>query len=239
MLATEGMPAGEHLVEHAAERPDIGPPVDHLPARLLGAHVGGRTKNHALRRGGQAHRGRVEHTRFAAGGSEHLGQPEVEHLDAAIRRQLDVRGLQVAMDDVLLVRGFDRVGDLDRQPQRLVQRQRAACDARRDRLAFDEFEHEKRLCIGFFETVNRGYVRVIERREHPGFAIEAGQPIGIIGEFKRQRLDRHVAPEARVAGAPHFAHAPFPKRSNDDVRSDGAAGSESHWCADNIAKRFR
>ena len=32
--------AGEHLVEHAAERPDVGALVDRLTARLLGTHVG-------------------------------------------------------------------------------------------------------------------------------------------------------------------------------------------------------
>ena len=40
--------AGQHLVEHAAERPDVGPLVDGLPARLLGAHVGGGAEDDAL-----------------------------------------------------------------------------------------------------------------------------------------------------------------------------------------------
>ena len=29
----------QHLVEHAPKRPDVGPPIDRSPARLLGAHV--------------------------------------------------------------------------------------------------------------------------------------------------------------------------------------------------------
>ena len=36
----------EHLVEHAAERPDVGALVHRLAARLLRAHVRGRAENH-------------------------------------------------------------------------------------------------------------------------------------------------------------------------------------------------
>jgi hypothetical protein len=40
-------PAGEHLVQHAAEGPDIGALVDSLSPRLLGRHVGGGSEQHA------------------------------------------------------------------------------------------------------------------------------------------------------------------------------------------------
>ena len=57
-----------------------------------------------------------------------------QHLHRAVRPHLDVRGLQIAMDDPLLVRRFERLGDLLRDRQRLVERDRAARDPlRRDR----------------------------------------------------------------------------------------------------------
>ena len=37
--AGEGMPPGEHLVQQAAERPDVGAAVHRLTEELLGAHV--------------------------------------------------------------------------------------------------------------------------------------------------------------------------------------------------------
>ena len=40
----------------------------------------------------------------------------------AIGPQLDVGGLQIAMDDALLVRGFERLRDLPRNRQRFVER---------------------------------------------------------------------------------------------------------------------
>ena len=54
--------------------------------------------------------------------SPQLCQPEVEQLDAR-PRQHDVGGLQVAMDDALLVGGGERVGDLDGVLQGLLDRQ--------------------------------------------------------------------------------------------------------------------
>ena len=52
-----------------------------------------------------------------------LGEAEVEDLHDAVRRDLDVRRLQVAVDDPLLVGGLERVGDLPRDGQRVVERQ--------------------------------------------------------------------------------------------------------------------
>ena len=47
------------------------------------------------------------------------------------------------MDDAVVVRGFERFGDLSRNRQRLVERNRPARDAFREVLAFDELHHER------------------------------------------------------------------------------------------------
>ena len=49
----------------------------------------------------------------ASGGIEGFGEAEIEDLYGAVVAYFDVRGLQVAMDDALTVRGFERFGDLD------------------------------------------------------------------------------------------------------------------------------
>ena len=46
------------------------------------------------------------------------------------------------MDDALLVRGFERVGDLPRDRERLVCRHRLAGNALGERLALDQLHHE-------------------------------------------------------------------------------------------------
>ena len=75
--------------------------------------------------------------------AQRLGQAEVEHLDGAVRTHLDVGGLQVAVNDALLVSGFERLSDLARDRQRLVERQRALRDAIGKRGTFDELEHQR------------------------------------------------------------------------------------------------
>jgi hypothetical protein len=53
---------------------------------------------------------------------------------------------------------------------------------------------------------------VIQRCEQFGFAVEACEAIGILRELARQRLDRHVAAELRVARAIDLPMPPAPMR---------------------------
>src|SRR5690349_11312392 len=55
-----------------------------------------------------------------------------------------VRGLDVPVDDPLLVRVLHRLAHRDHQPQPLARRQALAVAVLRDRLALDELHHEVR-----------------------------------------------------------------------------------------------
>ena len=68
--------------------------------------------------------------RLAVDWLDRLRQAEVEHLHRAVGADLDVRRLEIAMDDALLVRRFERLGDLLRDRQRLGDGNRAARDDR-------------------------------------------------------------------------------------------------------------
>ena len=54
---------------------------------------------------------------------QRLGQPEVQHLHGAVGPDFDVCRLEIAVDDPLLVGGFERHGDLLRDRQRVFERQ--------------------------------------------------------------------------------------------------------------------
>ena len=69
---------------------------------------------------------------------------------------------------------------------------------------------------------------MVQCREELRFALEAGQPIGIAGEEVGQDLERDVAPEPRVAGAKHLAHAPGAELADDLIRAQFRAGSQGH-----------
>ena len=64
---------------------------------------------------------------------------------------------------------------------------------------------------------------MIQRREHPRFALEARAPVGIGRERERQDLDRDVAPELVVARAVDLAHAPDAEQRADRVRPEALA----------------
>ena len=71
-----------------------------------------------------------------------LGKPKVQHFHRAVGADFDIRGFQIAVNDPLLVRRFEGVGDLLGDGQRLVEGNRASRNALRQILALDEFHHE-------------------------------------------------------------------------------------------------
>src|SRR5262249_41077098 len=63
-------------------------------------------------------------------GVRELGQTEVEDLDPPVSRDEQVLGLQIAMDDPLLVRGGEALRDLDRVVDGRPRREPSAPPAR-------------------------------------------------------------------------------------------------------------
>ena len=77
------------------------------------------------------------------------------------------------MDDPLLVRGFERLRDLPRDRQRLVERDRSTRDPLRQIVAVDQFHHERLDAVGVLQPVDGRDVRMIQRREDFRFTLEA------------------------------------------------------------------
>src|SRR5262249_5977077 len=111
--------AAQHLEQHAAERPDIRALVQGAAARLLWTHVGRCSEDGplALERGGQRRRYRELRLRRPF---PRLGETEVEHLHRSAGGNLDVGRLQVAMNDALLMRGLERLGNLSTNGNRIL-----------------------------------------------------------------------------------------------------------------------
>ena len=189
--------------------------IDGLPARLLGSHVGRGAEDDALRRRGHAQRRRVSDVTTL--GLQGFRETEVEHLDLAFRRDLDIGRLQIAMNNALLVCRFNRVCNLQRKPDGLGHSKRATLDHVGQRVALDQFENEEPHPGRDLQAVDRSDVRMIQRREDLGFPFKACQSIGIVGKLAGQRLDSHVAPEARIGRTPHLAHAAFSEKDTNLV----------------------
>ena len=71
-------------------------------------------------------------------------------------------------------------------------------------------------------------VRVREGRDGLGFTLEARQGGRIVGEMRRQHLDRHVAIELRIARAIDLAHPAAAERRLDDQGPEAQAGRQRH-----------
>ena len=99
ILGVIGHPTDQHLVKHDAQAVEIGAPIELFAARLLRTHVVRRTDH----RSGACHAGR----RVVGPGDAEIGQRR-----GTIVAQKDVVGLDVAMDETLLLRVVDRARDL-------------------------------------------------------------------------------------------------------------------------------
>jgi hypothetical protein len=130
------------------------------------------------------------------------------------------------MDDALLVRGFDGVGDLSGDGDGVIDGNRSGGDPLRQVRAIDELHDQGLDRRTVLETVNLRDVRMIERGQRLRFAREAGESIVIGGERVRQDLQGDVAIELRVASAIHLAHATGADGRDDLVRAESGSWGE-------------
>ena len=79
-------------------------------------------------------------------------------------------------------------------------------DAIRERRSFGQLHDERAHAFGFFQSVNGGDVRVIERGEQLRLSLEAPHALGIARKLGGQDFQRDVPVELRVMRAIHLAH---------------------------------
>ena len=98
---------------------------------------------------------------------------EVQHLHGAVRAHLDVGRLQIAMDDALLVRRFERFGDLLSRSAAPRRSGSGPCAMRSASRRPSTSSITSAFTPGrVFEPVDGRDVRVIERGEDFGFALK-------------------------------------------------------------------
>ena len=136
------------------------------------------------------------------------------------------------MNDPLLVRRFQRVGDLLGDGKSFVEWNRAARDALREIVALNEFHDERGGARTFFEPVDGGDMRMIERGEHFRFALKAREPIGIGRERGWQDLDRDLTFEPGVRRPVHLTHPAFADLRGDVVNAEACAGCKEQCLRD-------
>ena len=241
VVALEGPAAGQHLVEHAAERPDVGALVDRLALGLLRRHVGRGAEDHPAhghrrRRDGRRVRearrsppGGGLKSRPSAAGSSALASPKSSTFTTPSARSLMLAGLRsrwmipcswAASSASAICLAMGRASSSGIAPRAMPLRQI---------LTLDQFHHQRPDAAVVFEAVDVGDVRVVQRRQRLGFAGEPGEPFGVAGEEIGHHLDRDIAVERRVTRPIDLAHAAGAEEGQHLVRSDSGAGRNRHW----------
>ena len=93
-------------------------------------------------------------------------------------------------------------------------------------LAFYQFQHEAIRLPGFFQAVDGGNIRMIERSQRAGLAAETRQTLGVPRELSGQGLDGDVAAElaSRERDIPRPCRRRLVETRSDTVRIAGPEG---------------
>ena len=113
------------------------------------------------------------------------------------------------MDDALLVRGLERLGDLPGERQRLVERD-GACRAMRSASVGPSTSSITSACTPpeSLEAVDDGDVGMIERSERPRLALETREPVRVMREARRQHFHARPARPSFVSVARYTSPIP-------------------------------
>ena len=121
------------------------------------------------------------------------------------------------MDDPLAVGGFQGLGDLLTDLQRLLDGQRASGEPLLKRLPLDQFEDEEAGAPFFFEGVDGGDVGVVQRRQQMGLALQPCEALRVGAQFLGQDLDRHLTLQLGIPRPIHLTHTALTERFKDFV----------------------
>ena len=132
------------------------------------------------------------------------------------------------MDDVRLVRRLERRCHLQADPQCSIGWQGSLRQQVLERVTWDVLEYEKPFAGVFFDSVDGGDVRMIERREKARFALESSKCVIVTGERFGKQLDRNLAPESRIRRAIDHAHSARAKRVENFIRTEARSGGDVH-----------
>ena len=220
-----GVVSSEQLVEHDPDRPEIRAVVGAARLELLGGHVGHRAADAIGPAGAAGHRRAV---------GEQGGDAEVEHLHGAAGGDEDVLRLEVAVDDVALMRAGERADHGHRQLDGAPRWKLASAGGVAKVRTVEMLEHHVGRPLVLVGLVDYDDVLVLAARRGARLAEEIP---GQSGGACEQHLDRHGPSEPNVAGEIDDSHPTAPELANDLVLSDArptrerrrSAGRRTGW----------
>ena len=153
-----------------------------------------------------------------------LREAEVEYLRPAVVCQEDVGRFDIPVDDALSVGRLQTPGDVDSEPDRLIDGHGALLQTLSYRLTFIARQNEEELSVlGLLDLVDRAYVGMVEPGS--GLSLREEPVLGtlVASEFGGEELERDRALEPGVLGPVDDAHAAAAEFLDDPVMADGLA----------------
>ncbi len=180
---------GQHLVEHHAQRVDVGARVDRLAKHLLGGHVERRAHHHL----GQRQSFVVQGERDA----------EVDHARLHLLVDEDVGWLEVAMNDAVPVGMGNAARHLRQQLDALPCRQRMLVEQLVQIQTVDVVHRQVGHAVLDAVAVDSQDIGMVQSGHQSALALEAfGRSAGQV-----QHLDCQVALQSGIEGAVDLSHA--------------------------------
>src|SRR5215213_312499 len=144
-------------------------------------------------------------------------EAEIDHFHLATLVHEDVRRLNVAVDDALLVCFAECFSNGRNELNRAVEREPFVKKIA-ERLPFDVLHHDERLAgRGLAVVVDHRDVYVAQRGDSPCFTNEA---CAVVMVSCSEKLDRDPPREVQVLGEINSAHAAFAKFFQDSIMGD-------------------
>ncbi len=191
---------GEALVQHAAERVDVGPAIHRLTLDLLRCDIVDRA--HQLPRGGEPA------ARDGVLGDAEIGQVDlIRIVEVGTPFDEDVARLHVAVHQAVPVRGVQRPPGLADHQQCLVRRDDAMCPEHRAQVRTRDVVHrDVEQVLARPHVIDGDDVWVVQRRRDPGLFQEAGPEDIVSRQVRGQHLERDRAAQPRMLGLVDDAH---------------------------------
>ena len=188
--AVEGTLPREHLVEQAARCKNVRRRTHQAALCLLRRHVLRRADDQTLR-GNRRESLALNRRRQMRAGTR---KAKVQQLDT-VRSQENIRRFQIPVHNPQRVQCVQGLKHLLLDTDRLGRGHRPRNEAIRERLAFQELQHQKEVAALFEHIVDLADPGMADTRQRSGFA-----PKSILGVFAlrraAERLDRNMASQA-------------------------------------------
>ncbi len=135
------------------------------------------------------------------------------------------------MNDSLGMRSVERIRQLDNPIKQAIQRHRAGTEPPVQRLALEQLHRDERLLnavllahvfkLHLLDRINSADIRMVQRRGSARLQKKTVESILVARKLRRQKLQRHLAPQIQIQRLVHDPHPAAAKLAGNAVMRDG------------------